>query len=92
MKCPLVAIRPNVELEAFKFNTLFIGDVIKDQSSKIRLPGLRTKASKLWNLHMDMVIPCRGWVWEGFQIFCGAARHSLLSVKSVRMIIPRVVL
>lgn len=81
MECTLVAERPDIELEAFKLDAFLVGNVIKNQGSKIRLPGFRTQTGELRNFHVNMVIPRRRGVGESFQVFGGAARHSLISVK-----------
>lgn len=77
----LVAERPDIELEAFKFDTLLVRNIIQNQGREIGLSGFGTQTGKLGNLHMDMVVPFLSRIGEGFQVFAGVAGHSLISVK-----------
>lgn len=85
VKSLVIAIGPDVELEAFQLDAFPVGNVIQHQGRKIGLAGFRTKTGKLRNFHVDMIIPRRCRVGKNFQVFCRAAGHSLILVKSVRM-------
>ena len=91
MESGFVTVRPDIELEALKLDALFVRNIVEDQGGEIRLPGFGAEAGKLRDLHVNMIIPCRCRIGEDFQLFCGAAGHSLISVKSVRMVCPRLI-
>jgi hypothetical protein len=64
---PFVAEAPDVELEAFQLDAELVGDVIQRQHGEIRLPGLGTEAGEFRDFHVDLVIPVRRGVGEGFE-------------------------
>ena len=59
VKSSFVAIRPDVQLQAFEFDTFAISYVVKIQGGKIGLTGFGTKAGELGNLHADQKISFR---------------------------------
>ncbi len=67
----LVAVRPDVELEALQFHTLAIGHVIQRQGRKIRLSGQRTEAGKFRNFHVDQEVPMHAWTWKSLEYSAG---------------------
>lgn len=90
MESALIPVRPDVKFKALELDTFFIRDVVEDQGGEIRLTCLWTEAGKLRNFHVNMVISRRCGVGEDFQFFCGTTGHSLISVKSVRMVCSQV--
>lgn len=85
MECALVAKGPDVEFQAFQFDALLIRDVIQIQGGEIGLSGFRAQTGKFGNFHVDMKIPLRVRVAEGFQDFAGLAGHYRAFVKSVKI-------
>ena len=75
VKMSLVAERPHVELEAFQFDALRIGDVVQRQRGEIRLSGFGTKTGEFRYLHVDVVVASRSGIGEGFQYFAWFCRH-----------------
>ena len=67
--------RPHVQLEAFQFNAILVGDVIQDQRGEIRLAGFRTQAGEFRNFHVDVVIALRLRVGKCLQSFAGKGGH-----------------
>ena len=81
VEMPLVAERPDIQLEAFQFDALLVRDVIQHQCGKVGLAGFGAQAGKFWDLHMDMVVPQRARVGEGFQGFGGLRGHVGMVVR-----------
>jgi len=71
----LIAERPDVQLQAFQFDALFIRDVIQYQRGEIRLAGLGAQTGELRDLHVDMVIALGIRVGEGFQRLARLGSH-----------------
>ena len=71
----LVAEGPDVELEAFQFHAAPVRDVVQEQGGEVRLAGFWAQAGELRDFDVDVVIPARLGVVEGFQFFGGLAGH-----------------
>ncbi len=67
MKCTLIAVRPDIQFEAFQLYTLVIGDVIEKQRCEIGLPGFRAKAGEFRDLHLNQKIPRRMRIIENLK-------------------------
>jgi uncharacterized repeat protein (TIGR01451 family) len=84
-----LAERPHVQLEALQFDAALVRDVVQIQGGEVRLAGLRAQAGEFGDFHVDVVIPIRLGVVEGFQGFAWLAGHgaALKNVKIARRII-----
>lgn len=67
-----------IKLEAFKFHTLFVGNVPEDERPKIRLPGLGAHGRELRALDFDVVFPVGKGIVKAFKLVLERrARHSI---------------
>ena len=65
---------PQVQLQGFQLDTQLIRHIFELERGEVRLAGLRTQAGELGDFHVNLVIPLRRRVFEGFQGFAGAGR------------------
>ena len=59
MKGTLIAVTPEIKLQALELDAEFIGDVGNADHCEIRLPGLRTEAGKLRAFQVDLILAAR---------------------------------
>jgi len=83
----LVAVRPDVELEALQFDAEMVGDVIEKQRREIGLAGLWAQAGEFGNLHVDVEIAVDRGIREGFEGFRRLAGHAWIHRNGVDVII-----
>lgn len=69
MKCPLIAVRPEVKLEGLEFYAESIRNVSDPNRCKIRLSCARTEAGKFRAFKLNFVIPCQLRIWKDFKMF-----------------------
>lgn len=75
MEMSLVPEGPDVELQALQLHAARVRNVVQEQGGKVRLAGLGAQTGEFRDLYMNMVIPARLGVVEGFQGFAGLAGH-----------------
>ena len=80
-----VTVRPDVQLQAFEFDALAIGNVIKVQGRKIGLPRFWAQAGEFRYLHTDQEVPFRVRIGKRFQSFVGFARHLSVNSRSAKI-------
>src|SRR5438445_13534009 len=71
----LVAIGPDVELEAFQLHALAVRHVVEKQRREVRLPGSRAQAGELRDLHTDQIVVARAWIGKTLKRFTRLGRH-----------------
>lgn len=64
IKCALVSVRCQVELERFAFDAKAVRHIIDIDPSKIRLTGDRANGSEIVRFEMNPVVPTRCGIWE----------------------------
>src|ERR1700730_2281103 len=67
--------RPDVQLQGFKFHAQPIGHVLEVEPRKVRLPGARTQAGELGDLHADRVVTIGCGIGERLKLGCGPLGH-----------------
>lgn len=86
MKRAFVAVRPDIQLQAFQFDAFAICYVIEIQGCEIGLAGFGAQASEFRDLHANQEIPAGVRVWKSLQHFIYCAWH--LSVNCLSAKIP----
>src|SRR3984893_16781020 len=69
-----VTKRPDVQLQGFQFHAHPVGHVLEVERREVRLPGARTQAGELGDLHADRVVIGSG-VGERLELRCGPVGH-----------------
>src|SRR3984893_1392552 len=69
-----VTKRPDVQLQGFQFHAHPVGHVLEVERREVRLPGARTQAGELGDLHADRVVIGSG-VGERLELRCGPLGH-----------------
>ena len=77
MKRAATAKRPDVEFQGFQLDAALVGHVLEFQGGKVRLPGLRAKASKFGNHDANRVVPLGCWVCEGLERGTGLGHEGI---------------
>src|SRR5688500_14306888 len=67
----LVAVRPDVELEALQLDAGLLRDVVEGEDREVRLAGLGAQAGEFRDRHVDQEIAARLRVGEGLEILAG---------------------
>src|ERR1700730_11420922 len=67
--------RPDVQLHGFQFHAQPVGHVLEIEPRKVRLPGARTQAGELGDLHADRVITSGCGVGERLELRYGRLGH-----------------
>src|SRR3984893_3075784 len=67
--------RPDVQLHGFQFHAQPVGHVLEIELRKVRLPGARTQAGELGDLHADRVITSGCGVGERLELRYGRPGH-----------------
>src|SRR5438477_8292371 len=61
VKCALIAIRPEVQLQRLELDAFFIGNVADADRGEVRLPGHRADAGELRRFEVDLVVAFGAW-------------------------------
>ena len=69
MERPVIAMAPEIKLEALEFHAEFIGHIGDPYRREIRLAGLGTKAREFRALHLDGVVAPRARILEDLEFF-----------------------
>jgi hypothetical protein len=76
VEAAFVAERPHVHLQALQFDAVLFRHIVENQGGEVRLAGFRAQAGKFGNLHVDVEIPARRRIGEGFKGFFRLAGHA----------------
>src|SRR5690349_5738026 len=75
VEVPLVAERPEVELERLELDAFLVGHVADAEGGEVGLTGHRAEAGELRAIEADFVIPRLARVGEGFEVLLRVRRH-----------------
>lgn len=84
VKMPLVAKSPDVQLQAFKLDAGFVGDVVEIKRGEIWLAGFGAQAGEFGDFHVDMKITLGFGVGKGFQDAGRRGGHGGLGVECAK--------
>ena len=75
VKRSLIAVRPDIEFQAFQFDAFAVRHVIQIQGREIRLTGFRTQAGKLRYFHVNPIVARRLRIWKRVKVFFWRTGH-----------------